>query len=278
MTQTQYLDRPGGRIAYDDSGGSGSLVIAAPGMGDTRAVYRHVRAPLVEAGFRFVTMDLRGMGESTAHWNDLSDGGVASDYLALIDELDAGPAVLVGSSLACGSAVIAATQAPESVAGLAVIGPFVRQVPQKWWQKAVFATMLAPPWGRTAWVSYYRTNMYPGAKPPDHDEYVAELSRNLAEKGRMASLRSLASNTHVEAGQVLTQVTQPTVVVMGTADPDFPDPVGEARELAEILSAELLLVDGSGHYPQADRPEIVAPAIIDLVRRTNPPPVEPPPG
>jgi hypothetical protein len=35
-TTTQYLDRDGGRISYDDNGVDGPLVTAAPGMGDTR--------------------------------------------------------------------------------------------------------------------------------------------------------------------------------------------------------------------------------------------------
>src|SRR5690349_11077388 len=40
---TSYLDRPGGRIAYDDSGGTGPLVIAVPSMGDLRQEYRFLR-------------------------------------------------------------------------------------------------------------------------------------------------------------------------------------------------------------------------------------------
>lgn len=267
MTTTEYLERPGGRIAYDDSGGDRRLVIAAPGMGDTRRVYRHLRKALTDAGVRLVTMDLRGMGQSSASWEDLSDEGIASDYLALIDELGAGPAVLVGNSLSCASAVIAATDAPDRVAGLVLIGPFVREVPTKWWQKAMFAAMLAPPWGRSAWVSYYRKNLYPGPKPADHDEYVAALSQNLSEPGRFASFRGLASNTHAESGRRLTEVTQPTLVVMGTADPDFPDAVAEANQLGDILGADVLLVEGSGHYPQADSPNQVAPKVIDFVSR-----------
>jgi pimeloyl-ACP methyl ester carboxylesterase len=265
MTTTKYLERQSGIIAYDDSGGDGQLVIAAPGMGDTRRVYRHLGPALTEAGLRLVTMDLRGMGESSVSWDDLTDEGVASDYLALIDELDAGPAVLIGNSLSCASAVIAATDAPDKVAGIILIGPFVREVPTKWWQKAMFAAMLAPPWGRSAWISYYRKSLYPGPKPPDHDEYVAALSRNLSESGRFASFRGLAANKHTESGRRLPRVTQPALVIMGTADPDFPDATAEANEVGAIMGAEVLLVESSGHYPQADSPDQVAPKVIDFI-------------
>jgi pimeloyl-ACP methyl ester carboxylesterase len=238
-------------------------------MGDMRKVYRHIAPALTDSGLRLVTMDLRGMGESSVGWEDLSDEGVASDYLALVDKLDAGPAVLIGSSLSCASAVIAATDAPEAVSGIVLLGPFVRPALTKWWEKAVFVVALAPPWGRSAWVYYYRKNLYPGPRPTDLDEYVGELSRNLSARGRMAALRGLAANTHAESGRRIANVAQPVLVVMGTADPEFPDAVAEARQLGEVMSAEVLLVDGSGHYPQADSPQKVAPAIIELARRAG---------
>jgi pimeloyl-ACP methyl ester carboxylesterase len=264
---THHLDRPGGRIAYEDHGGAGPLVVAAPGMGDTRGVYRHLAPLLSKAGLRLVTMDLRGLGDSSVGWSDLTDGAVAADYLALVDELGGGPAVLMGNSLSCASAVIAATTAPDKVTGLVLIGPFVRPAPLKWWQKAAFAALLAPPWGRAAWVWYYRTKLYPGAQPPDLTDYTQALSENLSEPGRMAAFRALAANDHAESGRRLDDVRQPALVVMGTADPDFPDPVAEAQHVASVISAELLLVDGSGHYPHADTPATVAPAIVELAQR-----------
>jgi pimeloyl-ACP methyl ester carboxylesterase len=262
--RTQYLPRPGGRVAFDDTGGNGPLVIAAPGMGDTRATYRHLRPLLTGEGLRFVTMDLRGLGESDTGFADYSDEAVAADYLALVDHLDAGPAVLVGNSLSCASAVIAAADSPDRVAGIALLGPFVRPVQLAWWQRALFTAMLAGPWGRSAWVAYYRRALYPGPRPADHDQHAAAVKAMLAQPGRMAAFRELAGNTHAGAGARLDAVTVPAVVVMGTDDPDFPDPVAEARQIADILDADLLLPDGSGHYPQADQPDAVAPAVIVL--------------
>ncbi len=268
-TTTEYLDRPDGRLSYDDNGIDGPLVVAAPGIGDLRHVYRHIRADLTQAGIRFATMDLRGMGESSTEWRQLHDAAVASDYLALIDHLGGGPAVLVGNSLSCASAVLAATDSPDSVAGIMLVGPFVRDIPVKWWQKAAIGAMLLPPWGRSAWVAYYRKNMYPGAKPPDFDAYVDRLSANLAEPGRFASFRRISTSSHAESGRRLDQVTQPTVVVMGTADPDFSDPRKEAEHIAGTLGADLVWSEGSGHYPQAETPSLVAEALIDLVSRTT---------
>ena len=94
---TRFLERPDGTLSYDVTDVDGPLVIAAPGMGDLRHSYRHIRDGLENRGIRFATMDLRGMGESSTEWSDLNDEAVASDYLALIDELGGGPAILVGA-------------------------------------------------------------------------------------------------------------------------------------------------------------------------------------
>ncbi len=266
---TDLLQRPDGIIAYDDTGGASPPVIAAPGMGDLRHVYRHLRPRLVDRGVRLVTMDLRGVGESSVRWPDYSDAAIGADMLALAAHIGTGPSVLVGNSLTAASAVIAATDDPGAVAGLVLIGPFARDMPSPGWQRTLFRLTLTPPWGRSAWISYYRKQLYPGTKPPDHDAYVASLKANLSEDGRFKAFRSLAFNSHAESGSRLDRVACPVLVIMGTADPDFPDPEAEARGLAEAVGGEVLLIDGAGHYPQAQAPTEVAEAIESFVTRVR---------
>ena len=94
---THVLSRPGGRLAYDDTG-SGPLVVCVPGMGDLRSEYRLLAPRLEAAGHRVVTLDLRGHGESDATFDDHERTTVGDDVVALLDRLDAGPAHLVGTS------------------------------------------------------------------------------------------------------------------------------------------------------------------------------------
>ena len=47
---TQFLALEEGRIAYDDAGGQGPLVVLVPGIGDLRSQYRLVAPALVRAG------------------------------------------------------------------------------------------------------------------------------------------------------------------------------------------------------------------------------------
>jgi pimeloyl-ACP methyl ester carboxylesterase len=68
-----------------------------------------------------------------------------------------------------------------------------------------------------------------------------------------------ASNAAVEAS--LARVTAPTLVVMGTKDPDFKDPVAEAQWIADQVHGTVLLVAGAGYYPHVEMPEQVGPEI-----------------
>lgn len=53
---TEFLDIPGGRIAYDISG-TGPLVLLAHGLGDMRQAYRFLAPELIQAGYRVAAMD-----------------------------------------------------------------------------------------------------------------------------------------------------------------------------------------------------------------------------
>jgi len=130
----------------------------------------------------------------------------------------------------------------------------------------LFKAMLSPPWGRGAWVSYYRKQMFPSSPPADHAGYVTALKTNLGEPGRYRAFRALAFNSHAESESRLKDVNVPVLIIMGTADPDFPDPEAEARGLGELLDGSVVLVDGVGHYPQAEAPDRTAEAISEFLR------------
>jgi|SRR5215472_8065740 len=109
---TEFLDIPGGRIAYGIAG-AGPLVLPAHGLGDLRQA-RFLAPRLAGAGNRAAAMDIRGHGESRTGWHSYTRADRAADILALIGH-PGGPATIVGHSFAGGSAVIAATGQPELI-------------------------------------------------------------------------------------------------------------------------------------------------------------------
>lgn len=66
----------------------------------------------------------------------------------------------------------------------------------------------------------------------------------------------------------LRDVRATATVVMGAADVDWKDPA-EAAWIGEQLHAEVIMVPGVGHYPQAQAPEVTAEAITELLSRAD---------
>jgi pimeloyl-ACP methyl ester carboxylesterase len=259
---TKYLTHQTGRVAYDDNG-AGPVVICAPSMGDVRAEYRFLAPLLVAAGYRVVTMDLRGLGESSTDWDDFSVAGVGADIVALARSLDAGPAIVVGESMSAGAAVWAAAEAPELVSGLVLVGPFVRGETTSA-NRLLYTALFSRPWGPAAWEWYYKT-LYPAQKPEDFAVYTAALRRNLAEPGRMEALQKMLHASKEASEQRLGRVQAPALVLMGSKDPDFKNPAAEAQWVADSLHGSVRMIDGAGHYPHAEMPDVTAPHILEFL-------------
>ena len=265
MTAERFLNRPDGRIAYSDAG-TGPLVVMVPGLGDLKEEYRFLAPEIAAAGYRVVTMDLRGHGQSSVGWPEHTNAALGSDIVALIEHLDAGPATIVGTSMGAGAAAWAAAEAPDAVGKLVLIGPFVRALPMPWWKSALFKTIMhtafVGPWGPAAWGMYY-ASLYPTAKPADFDAYKAALVANLKEPGRMAALQAMLAAPKSDVERRLGEISAPTLVVMGTKDPDFDDPAIEAETVARLVGGgSLAMIDDAGHYPHVEMPQATAPAIL----------------
>ena len=256
---THFLDRPGGRIAYDVAG-DGPLVVAVPGMGDLRSAYRVLAPALVDAGYRVAAMDLRGHGESDTTFDSYDSPATGSDIIALISELGGGPAVVIGNSMAAGSAVWAAAEQPDLVAGLVLTGPFVRNAPVGRLAGLSFRLALVRPWGPRAWNAWY-ARLYPGRRPDDLDVHRARIRESLARPGHWDAFIRTTHTSHAPAEARLGDVRAPVLVVMGDGDPDFADPVAEAGFIAERLDGRVVIVPGAGHYPHAEYPEVVTPEV-----------------
>ncbi len=268
---TQFLRVADGTLAYDDTGagdGGRPLVICVPSMGDLRAEYRFLRPQLVAAGYRVVTMDVRGHGESSVRWPDYSVAAVGADALALKRALSDQPAVLIGDSMASGAAVWAASEAPDAFAALALMDPVTRDFGPTWYGPLLYNTLFAAPWGAAVWGAYY-AHLYPSQRPADFAAYRAALMTNLREPGRLAALRRMILASKAASAARLGRVTTPAFVVMGSKDPDFPTPEREARYVAEqVHQAPVRMIDGAGHYPHAEMPDVTGPAIISWLDGT----------
>ena len=96
-----FMDIGGGKLAVEVEG-HGPLVICSPGLGDTRDAFAPLAGHLVARGYRVACIDLRGHGDSSAHFDRYGDEAIAEDLLAVIEALGGGPAILAGASVSQG--------------------------------------------------------------------------------------------------------------------------------------------------------------------------------
>jgi len=91
----------------------------------------------------------------------------------------------------------------------------------------------------------------------------AALRQSLRRPGHATAFAATTRTSHAPAQERLPRVAgKPVLIVMGAKDPDFPDPRAEAEWIRDRLDARLLLIPGAGHYPQAEMPDAVNPALV----------------
>ncbi|MFC4035721.1 alpha/beta fold hydrolase [Streptomyces polygonati] len=271
---TEYLAVDGGTIAYEVAG-DGPLVVLAHGMGDSRAAYRGVIPGLVGAGYRVAAVDLRGCGESSVGWADLSRSAIAGDLLAVIRRLG-GPAVVVGHSISGGAATIAAAREPSLVSAVVELAPFTRKqsvrlgdLRVKRFRQGMLRLVGTGVLGSVPLWRSYLDVAYPGVKPAHWDERLGRVESLLREPGRMKALRGMGRSAPTDAGAQLGGVRCPVLVVMGTLDPDWADPRAEGSAIVDALPSglgRLEMIEGAGHYPHDQFPDQVVSLVLAFLR------------
>jgi pimeloyl-ACP methyl ester carboxylesterase len=263
---TLYLRLTDGTIAFDDQG-HGPLVLCMPAGGDIRSEYRFLTPQLLAAGYRVVTMDMRGQGETNAYWPDYTDAALGSDMLALIRHLGAASAFIIGTSKATGGALQASLQASDIVRGLVLISPFVAAPRSALLTNLTTHLIFVPLWGVALYGSYF-PKMYPKARPADFEEHLGKVTAMLKEPGRLRALRLLFSESSGATYAHHSQIQSPVLILMGSRDPDFKSPEQEAHTLAGRLPyATTQIIEGAGHHPQVEEPELVGQSILAFLAR-----------
>ncbi|PWU60256.1 alpha/beta hydrolase [Micromonospora globispora] len=257
------VQRDGGTIAYEVHG-DGPLAVLSHGMGENRRTFRHLIPLLVTAGYRVASVDVRGHGDSSAHWPSYAPAEVGADLLAVVRALGGGPATLVGSSSSAAAVVFAAVDAPELVNGVVQLSPFVAQPRPNPVMRAAQALVLRSP----RLFGMFHKTLFPGDRPADDAAYRKEMVAKL--RGRMDAVRGVVEPVDPHWTARAREVRQPVLILMGTKDPDFKDPGAEARAARrQFGTAEARMIADSGHYPHADRPAETAAQLVEFLAVTS---------
>ena len=211
---------------------------------------------LAERGRYVIRYDHRDTGGSTTYpprRPGYTGDDLVADAVAILDRLGIERAHVVGMSAGGAIAQRIAVDHPERLLSLTLlctspIGTGGPDLPPP--AKDLFGATGEPDWSdREATLAYLleAERPYAGARGLDDDETREILGRVYDRSTSMASANNhwLVDGSDIERSR-LAEITAPTLVVHGTADPLFPTAHGEALA-REIPGAQLLLIDGLGH-------------------------------
>ena len=251
----KFVEVPGGRLAYEVAG-EGPAVLCLPSLGDTRREYERLAPALVEAGYRVITADLRGMGQSRGKFKSHSLRDLTNDISAILDAEKVEKAFLAGCSVSGASIGLFAVEQPERVLGLIMFSP-IAHTGSRLMAYVLVGVLRLPLIGRKFWEMYFKS-LYP-LNPLDND-YLEHIKAELKKPGAMKSVGDMCLTPRID--KEISQIKAPTLVYFGTKDPDFKNVQSEATQVQqEIPQAQIKVLEGLGHYPQREYAAQVVPEV-----------------
>ena len=275
----RWLRVGGLRTSYVDVG-DGPVVVLVHGLGHSTHAWRKNLAPLAQAGYRVMAIDLPGFGYSDAPEEYTLDRYVA--FLRGWLELHCvEQASLVGNSL--GGLIVAATAAadPQRVNAAVLVDPAGFSRPLHWALR--FAAALAPsrllirrvPTQRQIRQALRFVYHDPSLIEDDEVARIAELSarQGVRESMRLVGHRAvglIGMRRGMGLGQVPAEITVPTLVLWGRYDRVVP--ISHAQSvLAVARDAEYTVFENSGHCPMMEEPDAFNARLLEFLRTRVPP-------
>lgn len=108
-------------VAYESLGDGDVAVVFLHCWTCNRSYWRHQVEAIAEAGYRVVTLDLPGHGQSPAHREEWTLQGLAADVDEVITALGLARVVLIGHGMGGRLALLAASDSPERVIGVGCV-------------------------------------------------------------------------------------------------------------------------------------------------------------
>jgi 3-oxoadipate enol-lactonase len=237
--------------------GEGPAVVLCHGITATRRYVLHGSRALARAGYRVLTYDARGHGESEA-----APAGEGYGYPQLIDDLERvvsdqlGPErfLLGGHSMGAHTAVGYALRHPERLAGLAAIGPtFLGEIKPEslgYWDGLAAALDAG---GIDGFVAYIGERQ--GIDPRWRDSVLRFTRERMLRQGDLgalaAVLRQVPRSQPFGSLEELSALGVPALVVASNDDADPGHPYAAAAAYAEALPEAELVSEDEGESPLA---------------------------
>lgn len=275
----------GFKIAYQSAGDTGPAIVLVHGFGASWGHWRH-NIPVLGEKCRCYALDLIGFGDS-----DKPQPGSAIDYTfetwgaQIADfcrEVTGGAAFLVGNSIGCVAIMQAAVDNPDIALGVAAINCSLRLLHERkraalpWYRRlgadiaqeilknkaigAFFFQQIAKP--KTVRKILLQAYRRPEAVTEELVEIILKPARD------PGAIEVFLAFTGYSAGplpeDLLPILPCEAILLWGREDPWEPLQLG--LELAQFSTVQKFIpLEGLGHCPQDEAPEIVNPILLDWV-------------
>lgn len=258
------------RVSVSGAPGAPAMVLAH-GFGCDQGMWRYV-APAFASTHRTVLFDHAGSGGAAPEAYDerrhASLEGYADDVVALLDELDVGPAVLVGHSVSAIICGLVAARRPDLVDRLVMVCPSPRYIDDDGYRggfsRAEVDELLETMEDNYLGWSAVIAPVIMGR--PDRPELGGELTESFC-RTDPAMARRFARATFLSDNRAdLPHMAVPTLVVQSAVDAIAPPEVG--RYVHEHLPDSVLVtLDAVGHCPNLSAPDELVAAVREFLAR-----------
>ena len=264
----------GERVRYY-AAGSGPPVVLLHGLGGSAAVW-HRNLPALKRRFRVFAPELWGAAPEGGGGESTPEAGVRF-VTGFLDAVGCASAHLVGGSLGGFMAGATAIAEPGRVRSLTLIGTVGLGRRIAFSQRLLTLPLIGEAMFRPSRRRVRRMlAMLIAEWDADAERLVDELyavrcqpgvSRRMLEVLR-SGINLLGVKRSTRLLPALSGIETPTLLVWGSRDPLFP--IEDARRAARVLhDAELLVVEGSGHWPYLEAPETFNQALLGFLARSE---------
>lgn len=263
-----FVTRPGARIHYAIHGDTGPWVVLLQGLGLSSRFWFDVPERLVAdptTPRRVLAIDNRGTGRSGRPRPPWTMGTMADDVAAVLDDVGAEEAIVIGISMGGMIAQHLALRHPRRVRGLILLATTPGFLAGALPQAASLYRLLSLPFGGPRASRNLARLLLPESKWERAREIFADWPSAMRDDptatGTFAA-HLFAASTHFVAPR-LSKIQCPTLVVAGADDMLIP------RRNAEILArriprAELELLPDTGHALFADDRDLIRRLVVRL--------------
>lgn len=256
-SEEKFVTVSGGKLAYVVQG-EGPAVLCLPGMGDIRREYERFTPELVKAGYRVITTELRGNGDSTGQFKSFKLSDLCDDITVILNAEKVEQVMLIACSISGASAGLYAIEHPERVKNLVMFNP-IMHTGSRLANLLLAGALYLPGLGKNIWISYFKT-LYPNR--PVEPDYLADLKVSLAKPGAIRSLVGMALAPRIDHD--IQKIKAPALIFFGGKDPDFKNVQAEADLVqSKLPAAKIKVLEGLGHYPHREQPEAVLPETLE---------------